>query len=61
MRPLQVWKRQQAAAAEAKKAEELRKQLEEERKQNEFKMIAESAGHIQCVGCESSAWAHGMG
>ena len=46
---LQVWKRQQAAAAEARKAEELKKQLEEERKQNEYLQLAESAGHLKWV------------
>jgi hypothetical protein len=43
----EVWKREQAKAAEERKAEELRKQLEEERKQNEFVQLAESAGHLR--------------
>lgn len=43
----EVWKREQAKLAEERKAEELRKQLEEERKQNEFIAIAESAGHLR--------------
>ncbi|GAX83794.1 hypothetical protein CEUSTIGMA_g11219.t1 [Chlamydomonas eustigma] len=43
----EVWKREAAAAAEAKKAEELRKQLEEERKKNEFIQMAEDAGHLR--------------
>jgi cell division protein FtsL len=40
----EVWKRQQAAEAEARKAEELRKQIEDERKRDEMGQIAESAG-----------------
>lgn len=43
----EVWKREQAAAAEAKKAEELRKQLEEERKRSEFVQMAMDTGHLR--------------
>ena len=45
----QVWKRQEAAKAEERKADELRKQLEEERKANEYLQIAEQAGHLKCA------------
>ena len=40
----EVWKREQAAAAEERKAEELRKQIQEERKRDELSQIAENAG-----------------
>jgi hypothetical protein len=43
----EVWKREQKAAAEAKKAEELRKQLEEERKRSEFVQMAMDTGHLR--------------
>ncbi len=43
----EVWKREQAAAAEAKKVEELRKAYEEERKKDEFVQIAHEAGHLK--------------
>jgi hypothetical protein len=43
----EVWKREQQAAAEAKKAEELRKQLEEERKRSEFVQMAMDTGHMR--------------
>ena len=44
---LQVWKREQQAAAEKKKLEELRKQYEDERKNQELVQLAESAGHLK--------------
>jgi hypothetical protein len=40
----EVWKREQQAAAEARKAEELRKQIEDERKRSELTQVAEDAG-----------------
>jgi hypothetical protein len=40
-----VWKKEQEAAAEERKLEELRKQLEDEKKANEYVEIAEAAGH----------------
>lgn len=42
---MQVWKKEQEAAAETKRAEELRAQYDEERKNQEFVDIAQSAGH----------------
>jgi hypothetical protein len=42
---LQVWKREQKQAAEQKKLEELRKQYEEDRKNQEMTQIAEAAGY----------------
>jgi Pre-mRNA splicing factor/N-terminal domain of CBF1 interacting co-repressor CIR len=41
----EVWKREQQAAAEQRKLDELRKQYDEERKDAEFKVIAEEAGY----------------
>lgn len=41
----EVWKREQKAEAEQRKLEELKKQLDEERKKQEFLDIAEAAGH----------------
>ncbi len=41
----EVWKREQAAAAEQRKLEELKKQYEEERKNAEFTQMAEDAGY----------------
>lgn len=41
----EVWKREQAAAAEQRKLEELRKQYEDERKNTEFTQMAEEAGY----------------
>lgn len=41
----EVWKREQAAAAEQRKLEELRKQYEEERKNAEFTQMAADAGY----------------
>lgn len=41
----QVWKREQAAAAEQRKLEELRKQMEDERKHHEMQELAVAAGH----------------
>jgi hypothetical protein len=41
----EVWKREQAAAAEQRKLEELRKQYEDERKNAEFTQMAENAGY----------------
>lgn len=41
----EVWKREQAAAAEQRKLEELRKQYEDERKNAEYTQIAEDAGY----------------
>ncbi|GFH22733.1 Cir_N domain-containing protein [Haematococcus lacustris] len=41
----QVWKREQKAAAEQKKLEELRQQYEDERKNQEIIQIAQDAGH----------------
>jgi hypothetical protein len=43
--PSQVWKREQKQAAEQKKLEELRKQYEEDRKNQEMTQIAEAAGY----------------
>ncbi|GFH13146.1 Cir_N domain-containing protein, partial [Haematococcus lacustris] len=40
-----VWKREQKAAAEQKKLEELRQQYEDERKNQEIIQIAQDAGH----------------
>jgi hypothetical protein len=40
----EVWKREQAAAAEQRKLEELRKQYEDERKNAEFTEMAAAAG-----------------
>jgi hypothetical protein len=40
-----VWKKEAEAEAEQRKLEELRKQLEDEKKANEYVEIAESAGH----------------
>lgn len=47
LRVFQVWKRQEAAKAEARKAEELKKALEEERKNQEYMQMAETAGHVK--------------
>lgn len=44
---VQVWKREHNAAQEAKKLEELKKQYEEERKNEEMLGIAKSAGHLK--------------
>lgn len=41
------WKREQQAEAEKRKVEELQKQLEDERKKNEFVQLAQDTGHIQ--------------
>jgi hypothetical protein len=41
----EVWKREQAAAAEQRKLEELRKQYEDERKNEEYTDIAVQAGY----------------
>ncbi|KAL6763689.1 hypothetical protein V8C86DRAFT_192422 [Haematococcus lacustris] len=41
----EVWKREQKAAAEQKKLEELRQQYEDERKNQEIIQIAQDAGH----------------
>lgn len=40
-----VWQKEQEAAAEQRKLEELRKQMEDERRANEYVEIAASAGH----------------
>ena len=40
-----MWKKEQEAAEEERKLEELRKQLEEEKRANEYVEIAASAGH----------------
>jgi hypothetical protein len=40
-----VWKKEQQAAEEQRKLEELQKQLEEERRANEYVEIAAAAGH----------------
>ncbi|GIL49343.1 hypothetical protein Vafri_5718 [Volvox africanus] len=55
----EVWKREQKAAAEAKKAEELRKQLEEERKRSEFVQMAMDTGHLRKE--ERLDWMYGSG
>lgn len=43
----EVWKREQKAIAEEQKAEELRKQIEEERKRGEYLQMAADAGHLR--------------
>ena len=40
-----VWKKEQEAAAEERKLEELRKQLADERRANEYVELADKAGH----------------
>jgi hypothetical protein len=45
----EVWKREQQAAVEERKLEDLRKQLEDERKKQEFSQIAHDAGIVKCV------------
>lgn len=53
----EVWKREQKAAAEAKKTEELRRQLEEERKRSEFVQMAMDTGHLRlATAAESRAF-----
>lgn len=42
----EVWKRELAAEAEAKRVEELRKQYEDERKRGEYTQLAVEAGHL---------------
>ena len=44
----EVWKREQKAEAEERKLEELRKQLVDERKKEEFSQIAHDAGISRC-------------
>lgn len=44
-----VWKKEQEAEAEKRKMEELQKQLEDERKANEYVEIAAAAGHKRCA------------
>lgn len=44
-----VWKKEQEAAAEDRKLEELRKQLEDEKKANEYVELAAAAGHRRWV------------
>ncbi|MEW5314538.1 MAG: hypothetical protein WDW38_006028 [Sanguina aurantia] len=43
----EVWKREQQAAAEQRKVEELQKQMQEERKQDEFHQLAADHGKVQ--------------
>ena len=43
----QMWKREQKAVAEQKKLEELRKQYEEEKKNQDYVKIAEDAGVLK--------------
>jgi hypothetical protein len=43
----EVWKREQQAAAEERKLNEMRKQLEEERKKHEYSQIAHDAGIVK--------------
>lgn len=43
----EVWKREQKAEAEKRKMEELQKQMNEERKRDEFVQIAVDAGHAR--------------
>jgi ParB-like chromosome segregation protein Spo0J len=46
------WKREQKAAAEQKKLQELQQQYDEERKNAEYTDLAAKAGYMQCVlGC----------
>jgi hypothetical protein len=42
-----VWKAEQAAKEEAKKAEQLRKELAEERQMDEMRRMQEAGGHIK--------------
>jgi hypothetical protein len=44
-----VWKREEEHTKEMKKADELRKQIAEEREKEEMRSIAEAAGVVQCV------------
>ncbi|PNH05026.1 Tetratricopeptide repeat protein 13 [Tetrabaena socialis] len=55
----EVWKREQKALAEEKKAEELRKQLAEERKQSEYVQMAMDTGHLRKT--ERLDWMYGSG
>ena len=41
-----VWKAEQKHEAEQKKLEELRKQIQEERERNEFRLLQEKAGLV---------------
>jgi len=42
-----VWKAEQAALEEQKKAEQLRKELVEERQMEEMRRMQEAAGHVK--------------
>ena len=44
-----VWKAEQKRAAEDKKLEELRKQIQEERERHEFRLLQEQAGLVPYV------------
>ena len=50
-----VWDAEQVSQEEKKKAEQLRKELAEERQMEEMRRMQEQGGHIKCVADVASA------